>query len=83
MSSQSTEKTHIVPEVKETVEDVMKDLEQKVNPKNVSEGIASLVSSIKNNDASNLLGPMQQGAEEFKARTGRNMTYSEMRMMWG
>ena len=32
MSNQSTEKTHIVPEVKETVEDVMKDLEQKVNP---------------------------------------------------
>jgi hypothetical protein len=83
MSNQSTEKTHIFPEVKETVEDVMKDLEQNVNPKNVSEGIASLVSSIKNNDASNLLGPMQQGAEEFKARTGRNMTYSEMRMMWG
>jgi hypothetical protein len=26
---------------------------------------------------------MQDGANEFKKRVGRNMTYSEMREMWG
>ena len=30
-----------------------------------------------------LLGFMSNGAEEFKARTGRNMTYAEMRAAWG
>jgi len=83
MSSQPTENTINIPEKKESVEDVIKDLEQKVNPKSIQEGVASLVTAIKTKDSSNLLGPMQQGAEEFKARTGRNMTYSEMRMMWG
>jgi len=68
---------------KETVEEVMKDLEQKVNPKTMQEGIASLLTAVKTNDASILLGPMQKGAEEFKERTGREMTYGEMRAMWG
>jgi gas vesicle protein len=26
---------------------------------------------------------MKEGEEEFKQKTGRNMTYSEMRMMYG
>jgi len=30
-----------------------------------------------------LINIMSQGAEEFKAKTGRNMTYSEMREMYG
>ena len=30
-----------------------------------------------------LMGIMQQGANEFKEKTGRNMTYSEMRSMYG
>ena len=30
-----------------------------------------------------LLGIMDQGAQEFKKETGRNMTYSEMRYMYG
>lgn len=30
-----------------------------------------------------LLGIMEQGAQEFKKETGRNMTYSEMRYMYG
>ena len=83
MSNQTSENTINITEKKESVEDIMKDLEQKVNPKSIQEGIASLATAIKTKDASNLLAPMQQGAEEFKERTGRNMTYSEMRMMWG
>jgi len=30
-----------------------------------------------------LISIMSQGADEFKAKTGRNMTYSEMRQMYG
>ena len=30
-----------------------------------------------------LMAIMQQGANEFKEKTGRNMTYSEMRSMYG
>ena len=30
-----------------------------------------------------LVNIMSQGADEFKAKTGRNMTYSEMRQMYG
>jgi hypothetical protein len=67
----------------ETLQDVMKDLEQKVNPKSVSEGINILTNINKTNDQSMLLKPMQDGANEFKQRVGRNMTYSEMREMWG
>ena len=30
-----------------------------------------------------LVNIMSQGADEFKSKTGRNMTYSEMRQMYG
>ena len=30
-----------------------------------------------------LINIMQKGADEFKEKTGRNMTYSEMRQMYG
>ena len=37
-----------------------------------------------NSQAQNtLIGIMQQGADEFKEKMGRNMTYSEMRQMYG
>jgi hypothetical protein len=68
---------------KEKLEDVMRDLEEKVNPKSVAEGLTKLVTAVKTNDPSILLNPMQAGAKEFEARVGRPMTYSEMRMMWG
>ena len=68
---------------KESVEDVMKDLEYKVNPKSVKEGMDTLKKAIATNDVSSLLSPMQEGAKEFEARVGRPMTYGEMRAMWG
>jgi hypothetical protein len=77
---QATEQSQVL---KETLQDVMKDLEQKVNPKSVAEGINILTTIEKTNDQSILLKPMQDGANEFKKRVGRNMTYSEMREMWG
>ena len=77
---QETEQSQGLPE---TLQDVMKDLEQKVNPKSAVEGINILTTINKTNDQSILLKPMQDGANEFKKRVGRNMTYSEMREMWG
>jgi len=77
---QETEQSQGLPE---TLQDVMKDLEQKVNPKSAAEGINILTTIEKTNDQSILLKPMQDGANEFKKRVGRNMTYSEMREMWG
>jgi hypothetical protein len=68
---------------KEKLEDVMRDLEEKVNPKSVGDGLTKLATAIKTNDPSILLNPMQAGAKEFEERVGRPMTYSEMRMMWG
>lgn len=67
----------------ERLEDVMKDLEQKVNPKSDEEGLIQLNKAIETNDASVLLAPIQAGAKEFEQRVGRPMTYSEMRAMWG
>jgi len=67
----------------EKLEDVMKDLEEKVNPKSVAEGMTQLAKAVQTNDASILLAPMAQGAKEFEERVGRKMTYGEMRAMWG
>jgi len=68
---------------KEKLEDVMKDLEQKVNPKSAAEGLTQLATAVQTNDPSILLAPMAQGAKEFEERVGRKMTYGEMRAMWG
>jgi hypothetical protein len=68
---------------KNDLETVMKDLEQKVNPKSLQEGISRLNDSVKTNDLSILLEPMIAGSKEFESKIGRRMTYSEMRSMWG
>jgi hypothetical protein len=68
---------------KENVADVMKDLEEKVNPKSVQDGLKQLDTAIKTDDPSILMAPMQAGAKEFEERVGRPMTYGEMRAMWG
>jgi hypothetical protein len=77
IGNSSTEKS------KEKVEDIMKDLEEKVNPKSIKEGLKTLDTTIKTNDPSVILKPMQDGAKEFEERAGRPMTYAEMRAMWG
>ena len=68
---------------KEKLEDVMRDLEEKVNPKSVGEGLTTLATAIKTNNSSLLLNPMQAASKEFEERVGRPMTYGEMRAMWG
>ena len=56
---------------------LMKKIETDVNPKTLKEGLALL----NNPDA--LVGRLQSGADMFKEQTGRNMTYLEMRQMFG
>jgi len=68
---------------KESLASVMKDLEQKVNPKSVEESINMLATAIATKDNSIIFNPLQAGAKEFEERVGRPMTYSEMREMWG
>ena len=82
-TNQANTQTNQPEGLPETLQDVMKDLEQKVNPKSVAEGLNILTTIEKTNDQTVLLKPMQDGANEFKKRVGRNMTYSEMREMWG
>jgi hypothetical protein len=76
-----TESTDINKNV--NLEKVMKDLEEKVNPKSVSQGLDSIQVAINLKKPNILLTPMQQGAKEFEEKVGRQMTYSEMRAMWG
>ena len=68
---------------KETLEEIMADLANKVNPKSATEGMAIVTEAIASKDPSTILGPMASGAKEFEERAGRRMTYSEMREMWG
>ena len=67
----------------ENIEHVMRDLEQKTNPKSIEDGLQRLSIAIENNDNSSILEPMKASAKEFEERVGRPMTYSEMRQMWG
>ena len=58
--------------------DVLKsEIEKAVNPKTNEESIYLFL----NQDI--LISRMQQGADIFKEKTGRNMTYSELRQMYG
>lgn len=58
--------------------DVLKsEIEKAVNPKTTKESIYLL------SNPNILISRMQQGADMFKEKTGRNMTYSEMREMYG
>ena len=68
---------------KESLASIMKDLEEKVNPKSVEESIKMLATAIATKDPSIILNPLQAGAKEFEERVGRPMSYSEMRAMWG
>jgi hypothetical protein len=67
-----------IEEIKAKIED---DAQQKVVQLNKS--ISSFNDYGKPEFGNLLLNIMQTGANEFKEKTGRNMTYSEMRQMFG
>jgi hypothetical protein len=63
--------------VEPNLQAIMKKIETDVNPKTMQEGLGLL------NKPDELIGRLQTGADVFKEQTGRNMTYSEMRQMFG
>ena len=56
---------------------IMTKIETDINPKTMKEGLTLL------NNPEALVGRLQAGADMFKEQTGRNMTYLEMRQMFG
>jgi hypothetical protein len=56
---------------------IMDNISNNVNPKTMQEGIQLL------NKPNELIARLQSGADQFQAQTGRPMTYSEMRQMFG
>lgn len=62
--------------IPESSDDVIRDLEARQLPV-IKEALQS------NNFTDTLTSFMTNGMDEFKERTGRNMTYGEMRAAWG
>jgi ERCC4-type nuclease len=67
-------------EIIEDIDKVIRELEDK--------GIQKAVEALKSTESvdklqESLLNFMKNGSEEFKERTGRQMSYSEMRAAWG
>ena len=60
----------------ESSDDVIRDLEARQLPV-IKEALQST------NPSDILTNFMKNGTDEFKERTGRNMTYAEMRAAWG
>jgi hypothetical protein len=75
------------------VDAIMRDIEKKTEQKlqNILEPVATastgkkmeFIASQGHDLGDKLIGIMSAGAEEFKSKTGRDMTYSEMRSMYG
>jgi len=70
--------TNNIGEIKAKIE---ADSEKKVSQLNTTN--TSLNNHRKEDVGNLLLNIIQTGANEFKEKTGRNMTYSEMREMFG
>ena len=65
------EKTKLMNEIEIKTENKMKEL-------------CKIIDRLEPNQQINLLNQtMQSGVDEFRQKMGRNMTYSEMRMMFG
>ena len=56
---------------------IMNNISNNVNPKTASDGLALL------SKPDDLIARLQSGSDQFQAQTGRPMTYSEMRAMFG
>lgn len=71
---------HYLEKIPEDPDDVIRDLENRQYPvvKKVLQSNDPIGDS-----ANNLMNFITNGADEFKERTGRQMTYGEMRAAWG
>ena len=75
------------------IDTIMRDIEKQTEQKlqNILAPVATastrqkmeFIASQGHDLGDKLIGIMSSGADEFKAKTGRDMTYSEMRSMYG
>jgi heptaprenylglyceryl phosphate synthase len=65
-----------------TIKDVIKQIEKKTEKK-IIEFYQNTTIKSTGNDSNLFQNIMNSGAKEFKEKIGRDMTYSEMREMYG
>ena len=56
---------------------IMNNISANINPKTSGEGLKML------NKPDEIIGRLQEGSKQFERQVGRQMTYSEMRQMFG
>ena len=56
---------------------IMNNISANLNPKTSEEGLKML------NKPDEIIGRLQEGSKQFERQVGRQMTYSEMRQMFG
>ena len=81
-TTDNTPTTHDTHKTKHPISDneiscLKAEIEENVNPKTIQESIYLL------SNPEQLISRTQEGAELFKEKTGRNMSYAEMREMYG
>jgi hypothetical protein len=62
-------------ETNKNTQQIMKEIEKKTE--------AYVITNMSSLTSEKLVNIMSKGSEEFKQKTGRDMTYSEMREMFG
>jgi hypothetical protein len=62
-------------ETNKNTQQIMKEIEKKTE--------AYVITNMSSLTSEKLVNIMSKGSEEFKQKTGRDMTYSEMRQMYG
>jgi hypothetical protein len=80
------EKFNLMKEIEIKTENKMKELYemgQLIPPLPIALGTVEITPEVGQQQMDILEQTMQIGADEFKQKMGRNMTYSEMRMMFG
>ena len=80
------EKFKLMKEIEIKTENKMKELYQTgqlIPPLPIALGSIDITPEVGKQQMNLLEETMQVGADEFKQKMGRNMTYSEMRMMFG
>ena len=72
-TSNNTSTETITPNLGE----IMNNISVNINPKTSEEGVKML------NKPDEILARLQEGSKQFERQVGRQMTYSEMRQMFG
>ena len=75
----STKSTTLEPNLQKTMEEIEKKTEKKVEKLRFDNTTFQPEKDLGNT----LIDIMKEGSAEFKEKTGRPMTYSEMRQMFG